>query len=232
MKPTFVDDFTRPIVIDPASTALVIVDMQNATGSRNMGLGTVLARQGRTESAQYRFDRIDKVLVPNIRRLIDAFRAHDAKVVYVTYGSNVPDFSDMPPHMIRIVKETNNRVGQTEHEIVDALQPEPGDLVVNKTTQGAFGSTGIDSNLKAMGIETIVAVGVSTNNCVAMTAMEACDRHYGVVVVSDGTGTDSDDMQQATLQMLQRLWSRVLTTDEVIAELSGETKPGSQAATA
>ena len=221
MSPTYIDDFTRPVSIDSTNTALVIVDMQNATGNRNMGLGSLLARQGRAESANYRFDRIDNVLVPNIRRLIDAFRARQAKVIYLTYGSNVRDYSDMPPHMIRIVQATNNRVGEKEHEIVDALRPEPGDLVINKTTQGAFGSTGIDSNLKAMGISTIVVVGVSTNNCVAMTAMEACDRHYGVVVVSDATGTDSEAMQQATLETLRRLWSRVLTTDEVIDEIGG-----------
>jgi nicotinamidase-related amidase len=61
---------------------------------------------------------------------------------------------------------------------------------------------------------------VSTNNCVAMTSMEACDLQYRVVVVADGTGTDSDQMQEATLTMLKRLWARVLTTDEVLAELT------------
>jgi nicotinamidase-related amidase len=49
--------------------------------------------------------------------------------------------------------------------------------------------------------------------------MEACDLQYRVVVVSDGTGTDSEEMQTATLTMLKRLWARVLTTDEVLAEL-------------
>ena len=117
------------------------------------------------------------------------------------------------------MKATNNIAGQPEHEIVAELAPQAGELVVNKTTQGAFRSTGLDSHLKAMGIRTVVCVGVSTNNCVAMTAMEACDSQYGVVLVSDGTGTDSEAMQEATLTMLQRLWSRVMTTDEVINEL-------------
>ena len=71
----------------------------------------------------------------------------------------------------------------------------------------------------------MVSTGVSTNNCVAMTSMEACDLQYRVVVASDGTGTDSAEMQQATLTMLKRLWARVLSTDEILAELSatGET---------
>ena len=53
-----------------------------------------------------------------------------------------------------------------------------------------------------------------------MTSMAACDLQYRVVVTSDATGTDSEEMQEATLTMLKRLWSRVLTTDEVLSELT------------
>ncbi|MEP1472634.1 MAG: isochorismatase family cysteine hydrolase [Halieaceae bacterium] len=219
MPPTFVDSFTQSVSVSACDTALLIVDMQNATGNRNMGLGKILADQGTLDDAAYRFDRIEQLLIPNISRLANAFRSVGAKVVHITYGANMPDASDVPAHIVGIVKATNNIEGQPEHEIVAELTPEPGELVLNKTTQGAFRSTGIDSHLKAMGIKSVVCVGVSTNNCVAMTAMEACDAQYSVVMVSDGTGTDSEEMQQATLTMLRRLWSRVMTTDEVIAEL-------------
>ncbi|MFT4823175.1 MAG: nicotinamidase-related amidase [Halioglobus sp.] len=219
MRPTFVDSFSQTVAVDASNTALLIIDMQNATGNRDMGLGKILAEQGTLDDAAYRFDRIEQVLIPNISKLADGFRSAGAKVVYVTYGANMPDASDVPAHIAGIVRATNNIAGQPEHEIVAALTPKPDELVVNKTTQGAFRSTGIDSHLKAMGVKSVVCVGVSTNNCVAMTAMEACDAQYGVVMVSDGTGTDSQEMQDATLTMLQRLWSRVMTTDEVLAEL-------------
>ena len=219
MRPTFVDSFSQKVSVDAKNTALLVIDMQNATGNRHMGLGKILAEQGTFDDAAYRFDRIDQVLIPNISKLADTFRSVGARVVYITYGANMPDASDVPAHIAGIVKATNNIAGQPEHEIVAELAPKPDELVVNKTTQGAFRSTGIDSHLKAMGIKSVVCVGVSTNNCVAMTAMEACDAQYSVVMVSDGTGTDSEEMQQATLTMLQRLWSRVMTTDEVIAEL-------------
>ena len=219
MPPTFVDSFTQSVSVSASDTALLIVDMQNATGNRTMGLGKILADQGTLDDAAYRFDRIEQLLIPNISRLANTFRSVGAKVVHITYGANMPDASDVPAHIVGIVKATNNIEGQPEHEIVAELTPEAGELVINKTTQGAFRSTGIDSHLRAMGIKSVVCVGVSTNNCVAMTAMEACDAQYSVVMVSDGTGTDSEEMQQATLTMLRRLWSRVMTTDEVIAEL-------------
>ncbi len=217
--PTYIDDYTRQFRLDPATTALVIVDLQYASGSREHGLGRLLAAQGRLADAEYRFARIERLVIPNSRRLADAFRRAGARVVYLTYGSRLPDFSDAPIHLKAWLRAIDNRVGTREHEIVDELKPLPGELVLNKTTIGAFASTGIESQLRGMGIENIVVTGVSTNNCVGMTAMEACDRQFGVVVVSDATGTCSDEMQDATLRTFRRLWGRVMTTDEVIAEL-------------
>ena len=219
MQPKFIDRYSQTVSLNPDTTALIVVDMQNATGNRHLGLGKLLAEAGQADSAEYRFDRIETLLVPTIRRLADHFRAVGSRVIYVTYGANLPDCSDVPHHLAAIVQATNNIEGQAEHEIVAELAPQPGELVLNKTTMGAFRSTPIDTHLRAMGIETVVVVGVSTNNCVAMTAMEACDSQYGVVLVSDGTGTDSEEMQTSTLNMLRRLWSRVMTADEVISEL-------------
>ncbi|MEO0425641.1 MAG: isochorismatase family cysteine hydrolase [Pseudomonadota bacterium] len=153
------------------------------------------------------------------QRLLDCFRSLNALVVYITLGPTMADYSDAPAHLRKWFEATRNHVGRPEHEIVPALAPHPGDVVLNKTTIGAFGSTAIDSVLRARGIEEIVVTGVSTNNCVGMTAMEAADRQYGVALVSDATGTCSDAMQDATLTSFRRLWGRVASTDEVIAEM-------------
>ncbi len=219
MKPTFVDQFTRPFVLDPATTALLVVDMQYASGSREHGLGRLLAQQGRLAEAAARFDRIDGLIVPNIARLLAGFRAAGAAVVYVTLGPRQPDLGDAPRHMRAWFEGTNNRPGEREQDIIDALAPLPGELVLNKTTMGAFASTGIESALRAMGVRELVVTGVSTNNCVGMTAQEAADREFGVVIVEDATGTCSDEMQQAYLTTFRRLWGRVLDTDAVLTEL-------------
>jgi nicotinamidase-related amidase len=219
-QPTYIDDFTRKFAITPGDTALVIVDLQYASGSREHGLGRLLAAQGRLADAEYRFARIDRLVVPNSRRLAGAFRSMGAPVIYLTYGARLPDFSDAPIHLKAWMKAIDNRVGTREHEIVDELKPLPGELVLNKTTMGGFASTGIESHLRGMGIANIVVTGVSTNNCVSMTAMEACDRQFGVVVVSDATGTCSDEMQESTLKTFRRLWGRVMDTSEVIEEMN------------
>lgn len=221
MPADYINDFNAKFSITPASTALVVVDLQYATGSPDHGLGTLLKEQGRLEEAEYRFSRINDLVLPNTQRLLKAFRGAGAPVVYVTYGAEHEDCSDVPRHIRGIVKATNNIEGQKEHEIVDAIAPQANETVLNKVTMGAFASTGIESRLRAMGVTEIVTVGVSTNNCVGMTAMEASDRGFGVVLVSDATGTCDDDAQAAFEAMFLRLWGRVLSTDDVTAELSG-----------
>ena len=188
-----------------------------ATGGRNERTSATRrpptrTRRGNDAEAESKFLDMQKKMVGELV---------DGSVDCAPFGRCMAaDASDAPHHIAPIIKATNNIAGQPEHEVVDALKPGPGDLVLNKTTQGAFRSTALDSSLRALGVNTVVSTGVSTNNCVAMTSMEACDLQYRVVVTSDATGTDSDEMQEATLTMLKRLWSRVLTTDEVLAELN------------
>ena len=215
-EPTFINSFSQSVEILPSKSVLLVIDMQNATGNRHLGLGRLLQEAGTAESANYRFDRIENLLVPNIDKLLGSFRKSCAGVIYITYGAETSDARDVVGTIREIVKKTNNIVGNEEHEIVAQLQPMADELVLNKTTQGAFRSTRLDSVLRAMDISTVVCVGVSTNNCVAMTAMEASDLQYNVVIVSDATGTDSEEMQNSSLVMLGRLWSKILTTDEVI----------------
>lgn len=219
MSATYVDGFTAPVRLSAKTSALVVIDMQNASGSAHHGLGKLLESQGRLDSASYRFNRIETMLVPNIQRLLAAFRAANAAVIYVTVGSTMADFSDAPRHMRPFFEATNNHEGTKEHEIVEALTPRGDEPIFNKVTMGAFSSTGIGAHLAARRISEIVITGVSTNNCVGMTGMEATDRGYGVVLASDGSGTDSDHMQIAYEETFRRLWGRVATCDDIIAEL-------------
>lgn len=220
MPADYITQFSNTFSLNPKTTALLVVDMQYATGSRAHGLGKMLEEQGRSQEADYRFGRIDDYVLPNTIRLLKAFRGAGARVVYVTYGAELSDCSDVPHHIRSLVKTTNNIEGQKEHQIIDAIKPQSGETVLNKVTMGAFGSTGIESRLRAMGVSEIVTVGVSTNNCVGMTAMEASDRGFGVVLVSDATGTCDDEAQEAFEAMFLRLWGRVVPTTAVIEELT------------
>jgi len=216
----YINAFTRPIDIRARDTALVIIDMQYASGSRDHGLGAHLARMGKLGDAEYRFNRIETQIIPNTKRLLAAWRAAKAPVIYVTVGARKADLSDAPLHLKAFFQACNNYDGSFENGIVEALKPLPGEPIVSKNTLGAFASSPLGEVFDKLGVKTAVYVGVSTNNCVDTTAREAADRNYGSILVSDATGTCSDRMQEVTLESFGRLWGRVVTTEAALAELA------------
>lgn len=206
----------RPVL--PARAALLIIDMQYATGSRQGALARKLQAEG-SHTGDYRFDRIERFVLPNTLRLREQFRRLERPVLHVTVGAALPDASDAPVHMRKLFVEFRNHVGSREHEIVDELKPLPGEHVLRKTTIGAFASTGIDSLLRNLGCEQLYLAGVSTNMCVETTAREAADRGYLVTLVEDACGTTHEDLHQVTMRNFQRLFGRVRSTDEALAEM-------------
>jgi nicotinamidase-related amidase len=216
----YVAAHTPGIDLDPARTCLVLVDIQYATGSRQHGLGKLLAEEGKLHEAAYRFDRIDQQVIPNAKRLLDFCRGHDIRRVFLTYGSEVSDFSDLPEHVRDVCRATNNRAGHREHEIVDELKPIENERVFNKLGASGFQSTPIELVLRVYGVDTLLFGGVSTNMCVEGTMRDAADRGFRCVVVEDACGGDAQSTHDASITVLQRLYGRAASTDEVLAKLT------------
>ncbi len=206
----------RPV--DFGRAALIVVDMQYATGHRDGALGRRLAAEG-SNVAGYRFDRIETQVVPNTKRLLDGFRAKGGEVLYLTVGAAKADCSDAPPHMKKLFQSLNNFQGSRDHEIIEELKPRAGESVLNKTSIGAFASTGIDHLLRALGKDQLYMTGVSTNMCVESTAREAADRGYLVTIVENACATTHEDLHNATITNFQRLFGRVVSAETAMAEL-------------
>lgn len=214
----YIQDYMTARTPDRTKAALVIVDMQYASGHREGALGRRM-RDERSNLTDYRFDRIERLVIPNILRLGPVFRSGGGEVVYITQGAERPDCADAPPHMRKFYASTGNHAGSREHAILDALTPELSDFVVNKRSIGAFASTGIDHLLRALGREQLYMTGISTNMCVETTAREAADRGYAVTLVEDACATTHADLHEGTMRNFRRLFGRVLSTAEVLAEL-------------
>jgi len=202
---------------DFAHAALLIIDMQNATGSRTGALGRSL--KDRPDIANPRFDRIEKFVVPNTKRMLEAFRKARGRVVYVVLGAADPSLSDAAPHMKKLFAGTQNWIGSKEHEIVDGLEPQPGELIVRKTSVGAFASCGIDATLRSCGVKQLYVCGVSTNMCVDTTAREAADRGYAVTLIEDACGAAKPEFHEAAIVTFKRLFGRAISADEALKEL-------------
>lgn len=216
----YVSVYTRDVALDPARTCLVVVDLMYATGTRTTGLGQLLADQGRLHEAEYRFDRIERLVVPNTLRLLAFAREHGMRRVFLTYGSEVEDYSDLGPQMLDLCRATSNRVGLREHELLDVLERRPDERVVNKITPSAFTSSPLELILHTYGVDDLLFTGVSTNMCVEGTVRDAADRGFGCVLVEDACGADSQAYHDASLVVLQRLYAHVRSTDAVLAGLA------------
>lgn len=209
-----------PVVLDPTATALVVVDMQYASACRTTGFGRWLEEQGRAAEGSYRFDRIEQLLVPNIAWLLSFFRERDLQRLFVRLGAQMSGCRDMIPHIRELEASFGNVEGEREFEILEELAPLPGEPVLTKLSASAFSSSNIDALLRNLGIKSLVFTGVSTSQCVDLTARDAADRGYGCVVVEDAVAEDREDFHDSTLEQFQRLFGRVASTDQVIDELA------------
>jgi nicotinamidase-related amidase len=219
IKKDYISDYTATFGLEPDSTALIVVDMQYASAYRHAGLGKRLMDEGKDELVAYRFDRIENVVVPTIKRLVTFSRENHLTIFHITIGSYADDYSDTLPHLKKLFQSSNNRLGRREHEILDELKPEPGEMLINKTTIGAFNSTNLEAILRSYDIKSILFAGVSTNMCVESTARDAADKGFKCVIVEDACGATKQEYHDATLSTFQRLFGKVQSADQVIEEL-------------
>lgn len=226
-----------PLTLDPRTTALVVVDMQEYFLNPASPFSRAYERVVPGVMGHFQ-ERGRGVVEPSLRRLLDFFRAHGLRIVYTTVASELPDGRDLMPIFQQRNAASLAAVGDAAippradawARIVAALEPRPGELVVNKTTYGTFSSTGLDHALRSLGITSLVVGGVVTNVCVETTARDAADRGYDVVLVDDGCAAFSPEIHEATLLSFQGPFGRVRTAEEVLAALEGgEASPAARA---
>ena len=187
--------------LDPRSTALVVIDLQKGIVSRSTSPHSaedVVTRAGRLA------DRLRQlkgtVVLVRVAYSADGRDRLAPRVDAPAWtGSPPPDFS----------------------ELVSAMGPKEGDIVVTKRNWGAFYGTELDLQLRRRGVRTIVLAGISTNFGVESTARDAFERAYQLVFAEDAmAGLSPDAHQFAVTQIFPRI-GLVRETDAVLAALGG-----------
>ena len=92
--------------------------------------------------------------------------------------------------------------GEYGHEIVDELQPRPGEPMVDKPGKGAFYATDLNEILNSRRIAQLIVCGVTTEVCVNTTVREANDRGYDCLVVEDCVASYFPEFHAAALKMI------------------------------
>lgn len=198
--------------IDPANTALLIIDMQYLDAHRDYGMGKVIKEAGKAAEWEPYFAAVDEI-VPRIRSLQDAFRAAKMEVIHVVTVALTQDGRDISRAHKRL--GIYARPGSREADVLDELAPVGDEIVIRKTANGVFNATAIDQILKNLGIERLVIVGVGTNDCVETAVRDASDRGYDVILVGDACATRVHEQHEYALTLLGGIYCQVLDTATV-----------------
>lgn len=208
---------------DYAHTALIVIDMQRdfiEPGGFGASLGNDVTPLG--------------AIVPTVAELLIWARRNRLLTVH-TRESHAPDLSDCPPSKLHRGKPAlrigdpgpMGRIlirGEPGCEIVPALRPAPGEIVIDKPGKGAFYDTGLNAMLQKFGISHLLIAGVTTEVCVQTTMREANDRGYECLLVEDATASYFPQFKQATLEMLRAQGGIVGWTAPLSALLSARTE--------
>jgi biuret amidohydrolase len=191
-----------PLLIDPAKTAVVMIDMQR----------DFLEPGGFGETLGNDVSLLSKAIAP-AKKLLAAARRLGMLVVHTREGHR-PDMSDAPPAKVergapslRIgAPGPMGRIlirGEKGHDIIPELAPADGEPVVDKPGKGAFYATDLGSILQHRGIENLLVGGVTTEVCVHTTVREGNDRGYRCIVVSDACGSYFPEFHEMGLKMIK-----------------------------
>jgi len=136
----------RP-ALDAKGTALITVDMQYLNAHREHGSGLEARRLGVTDFEAL-FTAID-ALLPALTALQAAARRARLRLVHLRTACQAPDWRDSGPGR-RPSRRPMAALGTRETEFLTGLEPQPGELVVNKTSWGPFNSTPLERWLRQL----------------------------------------------------------------------------------
>ncbi|KAA5539080.1 cysteine hydrolase [Roseiconus nitratireducens] len=214
---SFVDNPAHGEFLVQRHTALLCIDLQYLDAAPGHGVFRDAEKSGVPREAQeYYFDRLSATVLPNVRRLQNAFRTHDLEVIHTRIQSLTRDGRDRSKGHRRLGLLA--APGSREAEFLEIVAPDEqrDEIVINKTASGVFSSTNLHYVLNNMGIESLFVVGVYTNECVETTVRDACDLGYLVTVVEDCCATVTPELHEASLATLRDRYARVMSLDEVI----------------
>jgi len=218
------------LAMNPAQSAVIVVDMQNDFGSKG----------GMFSSAGIDISGIRGAIAPTARVLAASRRA-GISVVYLKMGFR-PDLSDAgSSDAPSWIKHRRLRVGEATRapdgtasrilirdtwntEVVPELTPEPSDIVLYKHRYSGFFETDLDNVLKGRSISNLIFTGCTTSVCVESTIRDAMFRDYTCLLLADCTAEPIGDglarsNRDASLLVVQMQFGWVSDSAELITAL-------------
>jgi len=202
---------TLPERVDPAHTALVLIDLQRdfcAPDGVMAGLGEDLTAMA--------------AAVDQSARLLAAARAIGMPVIHVKAEYAAADSSDVSLFTSHSVSGTSCCYpGTTGSDFMPQVKPLPHEWIVVKHRFSGFVDTRLDLLLRSNGIRSIIVGGVATQVCVESTVRDASLRDYYVVVGKEATGARGrmHHLHKASLEVMSMYFADCRSVDEIIGAM-------------
>jgi ureidoacrylate peracid hydrolase len=195
-----------------ATTALLMVDMQKMYLEENQP-----RRDAFGWPPIWRFEEV----VKECQMLLAAARHEGIPVIY-TRACSRPDGADMTPRMRRLLAtlppdDRPSSPSSAPWPILDAVAPEPGDIVLNKLRWDAFHFTELEPILRNLGVRRLIVAGLQTNVCVESTVRSAMMRNFEVAVPEDAVSSDGEELHFNALNAMRVLYVEVAPWRELVA---------------
>src|ERR1700728_1056461 len=202
----------REAMMDPEKTALVLIEYQNDFTS-----------EGGTLHQAVKPVMDSSNMLANTVETVAKARKLGATIVYapITFTDDYHELSPTPYGILKgVVDSKSFRQGTWGAQIVDALKPEPGDIVIEgKRGLDGFATTNLDFILRGRGISTIALGGFLTNCCVESTMRTGYEKGYDVITLKDCTATVSEEEQRAAVEKNYPMFSKPMPHAEFLSSL-------------
>lgn len=196
-------DTTDTPKIDPARTALLVMDYQPGI-----------------------LDRVEDpdALAAKARTAIDTLREAGATIGYVRVAFTDADLEAMPDGApmarVKAMPAGSMSADSPATQIDERVAPAEGDIIVRKVRVGAFGTTDLDEQLRARGVDTLVLAGISTSGVTISTLIDAHDRDYRLFVLADATADPDAELHASLIEGFFPKRAEVIEVDDLRALLA------------
>ncbi|WP_440997715.1 cysteine hydrolase family protein [Arhodomonas sp. SL1] len=203
------------IVLPPAQTALLVIDIQNTY----MEVGEDPKEAARW--APFRA-RMNETVIPNTKRLITECRERGVEVIFARIACLKPDgrdrsLSQKKPGFNYLLLPKDRE----DSQIVPELTPAQDDIVLTKTTDSALTGTNLRLILHNMGVRYVIAAGIFTDQCVSSTVRSLADESFEVVVVEDCCAAATEELHRNELTTINMIYCHVVQREDIPGFLEG-----------
>ena len=203
------DTSFREQKIDKNNTALLVIDLQK--GEYNP---EIISKKPHDK---YMWDRINNIVLPNGKKIIDKCRQNKVEVIYTVIESYTKDGRDrgIDYKISGIFCAKNSK----EAEVLDEIKPLDDEIIIPKTSSSVFNSTNIEYVLKNLSIQYLMIFGIVTDQCVETAVRDGCDKGFLITLIEDACATHTQERHDNSLKGVKG-YCRIRKTSDILEELT------------